>query len=94
LKEVIIIDQSNDDKTKKLVKGMKNVKYIYSSLPSITIARNKGVKVSSGSLLCFIDDDVTLGKNYFQEIMRVFNEHPEAKAAAAYIREKPRDSRL
>ncbi|MBX4196767.1 glycosyltransferase [Candidatus Pacearchaeota archaeon] len=92
VKEVIVVDQSKDDRTKRVVKSIKNITYLYSSQPSITIARNKGAKASSGRLVCFIDDDVTLGKNYFSEILKVFNENPDARAAAAYIKEDAKDS--
>lgn len=86
LNEVVIVDQSKTTETRNLVKSMKNkkIKYIFSKTPSITIARNLGVKKSSKSskIVCFIDDDVTLGENYFLEILKIFNEHPNAKGAA------------
>lgn len=88
LKEILVVDQSKDEKTKNLIKNLKNkkIKYIYSKIPSITIARNLGVEKSSKDtdLICFIDDDVTLGKSYFSEIKKVFDENPSAKAAAGY----------
>lgn len=88
LKEVIIIDQSKDDKTRKLVMGLnnKNIKYVHSSVPSLTVARNRGVQTASRSskLILFIDDDVSLGRDYFDEIVRVFNEHPDALGAGGY----------
>ena len=87
IKEILIIDQSKDDKTKKLVTSLKNskIKYYYSKIPSITIARNLGVKYASktSDFICFIDDDVNLGNNYFQEILKVFRDNPGAKAVGA-----------
>lgn len=83
LKEVIIVDQSKDNKTKKLVANFKNkkLKYIFSSVPAITIARNLGFKTASkdSKIIVFIDDDVTLGKNYFEEILSIFNTYKDAK---------------
>jgi glycosyltransferase involved in cell wall biosynthesis len=87
LNEILVIDQSKTDDTKNLVKSLKNkkIKYLFSKTPSITIARNLGVKNASKSskIICFLDDDVSIFDNYFPEILRVFNEHPEALAAAA-----------
>jgi len=89
LNEIIVVDQSKDNLTKKLINSLKNnkIKYVYSDVPSITIARNLGVKKSSKSskIICFIDDDVTLEKGYFSEILKIFNNNPNAKAAAAYV---------
>lgn len=88
IKEVIIVDQSKNDETKNLIKSLKNskIKYIFSKIPSITIARNIGAKNASkeSDIICFIDDDVTLKKEYFKEILKVFKEHPESKAVAGY----------
>ncbi len=87
LNEIIIVDQSKTPDTKNLVKFLKNkkIKYLFSGTPSITIARNLGVKnsLNSSKIICFLDDDVTIFDNYFPEILRVFNEYPEARAAAA-----------
>lgn len=86
LNEIIVVDQSKDDLTKKLVKSfkIKNLRYVFSETPSITIARNLGVKKASkkSKIVCFLDDDIVLGENYFSEILKIFNKHPEAKAVA------------
>jgi len=88
LNEILIIDQSKDDKTKKLIKNLRNkkIRYFHLGIPSITIARNFGIKnVSKDSkLICFLDDDVTPGNNYFSEIIDVFNKNQKIKAAGGY----------
>lgn len=89
LREIIIVDQSTNKKTIELIRKIRNrkVKYIYSKIPSITIARNLGVKNTDKrtKIICFIDDDVSLGKNYFTEILKVFNSHKQARGVAAYV---------
>lgn len=91
LREILIVDQSEDNKTKNLILSIKkrvnNIKYLHSKIPSLTIARNLGVKNSSISskLICFLDDDVDIGKNYFEEIINVFNTNSETKAVSAYV---------
>ncbi|MEK6824951.1 MAG: glycosyltransferase [Nanoarchaeota archaeon] len=86
--EVIVVDQSTEDKTKKLVQNLKNAKirYIYSSAPSLTRARNAGIKKISrlSRIVLFLDDDVSLERYYFEEILRVFNDNPEALGASGY----------
>ncbi|MEK6825990.1 MAG: glycosyltransferase family A protein [Nanoarchaeota archaeon] len=91
LSEIIVVDQSNNDETKKVVdylwKKYKNILYVYSKIPSITIARNLGVRKLSRKckLVCFIDDDVSVSEEYFDEILKVFNENPSARAASGYV---------
>lgn len=87
LKEIIVVDQTKTDETKTFIKSLKNkkIKYAFSKTPSITIARNLGVKTASknSKIISFLDDDViNLSPDYFSEILRVFNEHPEAKAVS------------
>ena len=88
LREIIVVDQSTNDLTKKLVDSLrkKNIIYVRSDVPALTIARNKGVRAASRSsrLILFIDDDVSLDKDYFDEMVRVFNEHPNALGVGGY----------
>jgi len=89
IQEVIIVDQSTNNKTKKLIEKMQNkkIKYVYSKIPSIPIARNIGVSHISKKtqLICFLDDDVSIFKGYFEEIRKVFEENSEAKLVAGWI---------
>jgi len=86
--EILIIDQSPNKDTKKLIEKIKDkkIKYIFSDIPSLTMARNIGIsKVNKKSkIVCFFDDDITLGKNYFQEIIKVFNAYQEVKGVSAW----------
>ena len=86
LLEVIISDQSKNNETREIIRKLNNkkIKYLYSETPSITIARNLGVKYLSlkTRIVCFLDDDVTLHKSYFKEILKIFNQYPNAMASA------------
>jgi len=77
LHEVIIIDQSTNDETEKLVKSIKNskIKYFRSKVPSLTKSRNIGIKKASKKvkIIGFLDDDVSLSKGYFENICGAFD---------------------
>lgn len=77
--EVIIVDQSKNQETRSLINKLKNkkIKYVFSEIPAITIARNVGVKNSNkkNKIICFLDDDVTVVKGYFEEIVGIFNKY-------------------
>jgi glycosyltransferase involved in cell wall biosynthesis len=87
--EILIIDQSSNINTKKVVNSFKEnkIKYIYSNVPSITIARNTGVNNSSkeSDIICFLDDDVKIEYDYFGEIKNTFKKNPSIKACAGMI---------
>ncbi len=88
-KEVIIVDDSDNLRTKELIKKLKKlflekniqIKYIMPSenkKKSISRARNIGAKKAKGDIIVFIDDDVVIDKNYFKEILKVFEKNPNA----------------
>ncbi len=84
--EVIIVDQSTDDKTKNLCGHYKIVRYIKSNPPSITIARNCGIRNSNKKtkVVLFLDDDVILNEDYLEKILEVYNKFKTAKGVAAF----------
>ena len=88
LNEVLIIDQSKNDEVERLIKSMKDgkIKYFHIDVPSLTKARNFGIKNLSkkSSIVVFLDDDVTLDKDYFNEILKIFNKFPDALGVGGY----------
>ena len=90
IEEIIVVDQSKNYETKNLIRNLNNkkIRYIFSEIPSITIARNLGVEKASkkSDLICFLDDDVTLEKNYFKEIIKKFGEDNKIKGVAGFVK--------
>lgn len=82
--EVLLVDQSTDNNTKKAYlkykKKLKILKYLRSEKPSIAIAKNVGLRNSSKKtkIILFLDDDAYVGENYIDEIIGAYNRHPEA----------------
>jgi GT2 family glycosyltransferase len=88
INEIIIVDQSNDQRTKNLnILKNKKIKYIHSKIPSLTRARNIGVKKSSkkSKIIVFLDDDATIGKKFFESILKIFNKNKEAIGIGVFV---------
>lgn len=87
--EIVVVDQSKDDLTKKMIESLKSkqVRYIYSNIPAITKSRNIGAKASSKNtkIVCFIDDDVTLYEGYFAALLDVYNKNETVRAVAGFV---------
>lgn len=68
--EIIIVDSSADEKIKKELEKKNDykmpVKYIHSQ-PGLTLQRNIGIKLASGDLLAFLDDDIVLHPDFFEK---------------------------
>lgn len=90
--EVLVIDQSGDNKTKKVLDNLKNkkIKHFFLQPPSLTKARNLGISLTSkkSKIILFLDDDVSLEHNYFEEILRVFKENENCVGATGYYLQK------
>ncbi len=51
--------------------------------PSSSHARNQGVRVATGDLICFFDDDDEMFPNYLERFAGAFESNPNAKMARA-----------
>lgn len=78
---IIVVDQTKDDSTKKIVKKYSRVlpvEYLFSSQPSSSIAKNKGINRLKNNfpLILILDDDVDLLPGYLNQALTKFNTHP------------------
>jgi glycosyltransferase involved in cell wall biosynthesis len=60
---------------------------------SITVAKNIGTMMSSGDIISFLDDDMTIDIHYYEEIVKVFSEFAEAKGVTGYNQECKSETR-
>lgn len=89
--QIIIVDGSLNLETKTFFEqsDYKNVDYflIDDANRGLTKQRNFGIsKVNSSSeMVCFLDDDTLLDTNYFQEIIKTYQEFPKAYGVGGFI---------
>jgi GT2 family glycosyltransferase len=86
-KEIVIVDDSTNDETSKLIKKMnKNVgiSIIYikkrPDQRGTTFSRNAGIERSTGEFIFFLDDDITVTPDYVEATLDFFSKHPKASA--------------
>ena len=71
--EILIMDQSTNDETEKLIKNYPNFKYFRLNSRGLSISRNEGLKQSRGEIIVYADDDLIFGENYLSDIIDFFN---------------------
>jgi len=77
--EIVVIDNGSIDNTLDVAKEYAGkypqlVKYVVEDkIQSSYAARNKGIKIANGILICFIDADMTVNKNYLTNISDYFD---------------------
>lgn len=77
---VLVVDQSRDDSTERLVRELAGIRYLRSA-PGISSARNAAIQQLGTPLIAFADDDVTLPGAWLDAVARVFR----ADAAAGVV---------
>lgn len=89
--EIIIVDGSLNSDTATVLNQnfFKKVHYhlVAPEHRGLTKQRNYGVgKVSDGiDIVCFLDDDTVLEKEYFEQILKTYTNYPQALGVGGYI---------
>lgn len=78
--ELIIIDDGSNDTTYNIVKQFlqhdSRIIYVYQSNRGLANARNKGLAIATGDLICFVDSDDELTPDHLKKRMRYMEQHP------------------
>ncbi len=75
--EIIIVDDGSTDNSAEIAKSHEKVRYIYQTNQGPSVARNTGIKVSSGNFISFIDcDDIWYPKKLITQFEYLMN-HPD-----------------
>ena len=89
--EIVIINNNSTDRTEEISNSYieKNLKipfvYTTETKQGLSHARNKGIEVSNGNLLAFLDDDAFAHENYIRDVLSFFEKSPEVQAVGGRI---------
>jgi GT2 family glycosyltransferase len=77
--ELIIVDQNPDDRVEQLLANCeRTVVYIHVRSPrGLSRARNVGIHVASGRIICFPDDDCWYADDFLQRMTAWFDQHQD-----------------
>jgi glycosyltransferase involved in cell wall biosynthesis len=77
--ELLVIDDGSADQTKEIVRAFgENIKYFYQEHKGISVARNQGLKFSSGEFIAYLDSDDLWLKNKMRAQMSFMEAYPKA----------------
>ncbi|MGH2644240.1 MAG: glycosyltransferase family 2 protein, partial [Chitinophagaceae bacterium] len=84
-KEIIVVDNaSGKDEIKELVSQYPNIKYVLEAKIGLDHARNAGWQQATSSLVAYMDDDVTLQKDWTWQIEHAFD-NPRVMAMTGLV---------
>jgi len=94
--ECIVVDQTPEpsaDYFARLadLKARYDFEYVTLPTPSLTFARNEGIRRASGDVVIFIDDDVELAPNFIEQHLAAFDD-PSIGAVAGRVVEAKGDA--
>jgi len=73
--EVVVVDNApSTDRTRRLVAGVANVRYVLEPRPGLDIARNTGIRESAGEIIAYVDDDVSVHPDWIDGLRRGFRD--------------------
>lgn len=89
--EILIIDGSTNTETELVLKTNRFPNLYYFVVPSehrgLTKQRNYGIERVGKEMqvVCFLDDDTVLEKEYFEQLLKTYEIYPEAMGVGGYI---------
>lgn len=95
--ELILVNNDSNDQTLQIMQEHQKTspsptKVITVTPPGLGNARNAGIKISSGEILCFTDDDCYLTPGYFSKVIKVFGTQKFDYCGGRILRYDPSDS--
>jgi len=75
--EIIVVDQSTNSETRKLIldENIKLIKYFHLNSKGKSKSLNYAISRAKGTILAFTDDDCLVDKNWIKNINKTFNKH-------------------
>ena len=76
--EVVVIDNNSSDDTKDVVDALieehpGKVRYVVERKQGNAYARNRGIEEAKGAIIAFVDDDVTVDKNWLTSLKAILD---------------------
>ena len=86
LLDIVIVDNAPvDTSTRDVVAGYSRLRYVCEPRPGLDWARNRAIQESSGDIVAFTDDDVSVEPGWVAALAAAFDEEPHAMCVTGLV---------
>jgi GT2 family glycosyltransferase len=93
--DVVIVDQSTEDKTAQAVRtasdGDPRFSYLRSATVGLSVARNLAIAQARGPIIAFTDDDCEVSPQWLAVLVDIFQRNPDAGEVCGQVDAAPHD---
>ncbi|WP_370691944.1 glycosyltransferase family 2 protein [Bradyrhizobium xenonodulans] len=83
--EIIVVDNApSSPETAEITRGREKVRYVAEPRPGLSVARNTGMRATSGSIIAFTDDDAVVHPRWARRIGAAFS-HPDVLCVTGLV---------
>lgn len=84
--EILVVDNApSDDRTKDIIDKLPSVCYAREPKAGLDFARNRALQEATGEILAYLDDDVTVDRQWFNGLVEAWTENPDAGAFTGLV---------
>ena len=84
--KVLVVDNApSDERTKELVATRPSVHYVREPKAGLDFARNRALHEAQSELLAYLDDDVTVDRQWLDGLVEAWRENPDAGAFTGLV---------
>ncbi len=80
----VIVDQSRDQRTEALIRGLPGVRYLRSG-PGVSRGRNVAIRATATPLIALTDDDMTAPDDWFERLVEIFDRTADVGAVCGRV---------
>jgi glycosyltransferase involved in cell wall biosynthesis len=87
IKELLFVDQSDDDATRRALATLANplLRYVPTRTRGVTNGRNLGISMSDGDIVAYTDDDCRVKPDWIERTLAIFEADPEVAVVCGRV---------